>query len=94
MVEAGLASVACCQESQVNPERANERFCLSWSTVADVLQNNRSDRGGRVLAGIQTECGKHSLQQLFVATDDHWCQSPMLQEPLAQREAGRRSLRN
>jgi hypothetical protein len=93
VVEARLAGANRCQESQVDSERANERFCVGGPTAADLVQNGRFYRGGRVLAGVGTECRKHLLHQLFVAINGHRRQSPMLQEPFAEGDQTRRSLR-
>jgi hypothetical protein len=84
MVEASLTDTTCCQESQVDSERANKRFRVGRPPAADLAQNGRSYRGGGVLAGVSTECWKHLLQQVLVAINGYRRQSPMLQEPFAK----------
>ena len=84
MVEARLTDATCCQESQVDSERANKRLRVSGPPAADLVQNDRSYRGGGVLAGVSTECRKHLLQQVLVAINGYRRQSPMLQEPFAE----------
>jgi hypothetical protein len=94
IVETSLTDAACCQESQVDSERANKRFRVGGPPAADLAQNGRSYRSGGVSPGVSTECWKHLLQQVLVAINGYRRQSPMLQEPFAEGDQRRWSLWN
>jgi hypothetical protein len=94
MVEPSLTGATCCQKSQVDSERANERLRVGGPPTADLAQNGRSYCGSSVLAGVSTECWKHLLQQVLVAINGYWRQSPMPQEPFAEGDQRRWSLWN
>jgi hypothetical protein len=90
MVETRLACTTRCQESQVDTERSNDRFGVSWPTASDLIEDDASHRGSIILASIAAEHRQHSGDQALVAFHGHHRQSPVPQEPIAKKAEGRR----
>jgi hypothetical protein len=55
MVETRLAGATRCQESQIDAERSDERFCVSGPAAADLIEDDPAYRSGIVLTSVGTE---------------------------------------
>jgi hypothetical protein len=71
MVKTRLARTNRGQISQIESERCDDRFRISGSTAADLIQDDRSYGECIVLASVLAEGRKHSSDQMFVAFYGH-----------------------